>query len=237
VANVIGGASMSKFYEEETIGWRNAEVAVAMLKKEGIHIQKEDVGGSSTQDIQEYYFKGLCIDMNKEIEEILNHLNEKRGFDFSGNRPSMIERRIRNRLTAVKSTSFHEYVNYLEKHTEELDNLIDVLTINVSRFFRETLTFEFIADRVLPAIVLKKTGSPDYSLRVWSAGCSTGEEPYSVAILINELIKKEKLKLNLNIFATDIDEATLKKTQDGVYPFESIKGIKYGLLKKYFTIR
>lgn len=174
--------------------------------------------------------------MNKELEKILGYLNEKRGFDFSGNRPAMIGRRIKKRLTATQSANFHDYLNYLKIHPRELDSLIDVLTINVSRFFRNTLTFEYIAGRVLPAIIWQKTETLDHSLRVWSAGCSTGEEPYSVAILINELIKKEELKLNLNIFATDIDEGALKKAQAGVYPFESIKGIKYHFLKKYFTI-
>ena len=174
--------------------------------------------------------------MINEIEKILNYLNEKRGFDFSGYRPAMIERRIKNRLLAVNRAGFREYLRYLEEHPEELSNLIDVLTINVSRFFRETLTFEYIAGRVFPAIVLKKTGSPDHPLRVWSAGCSTGEEPYSIAILVDELMKKEGLELHPNIFATDIDEGALKKAQEGVYTFESIKNVKYRLLKKHFTI-
>ncbi len=174
--------------------------------------------------------------MNKELEKILGYLNAERGFDFSGNRPAMIERRINKRLTATQSADFHDYLNYLKTHSQELDSLIDVLTINVSRFFRNTLTFEYIADMVLPAIVSQKKGNFDHSLRIWSAGCSTGEEPYSIAILINELIKKEKFNLNLNIFATDIDKGALKKAQAGIYPFDSIKGIKYSLWKKYFTI-
>ncbi len=174
--------------------------------------------------------------MIREIEEILGYLNEKRGFDFSGNRPAMIERRIGNRLSAVSRTDFYAYQGYLEKHPEELDNLINVLTINVSRFFRNTLTFEYIADIVLPAIISQKTKNSDFSLRVWSAGCSTGEEPYSIAILINELMKNEEVKFDLNIFATDIDEVAIKKARTGVYPLESIKDIKYRLLKKYFTM-
>ncbi len=174
--------------------------------------------------------------MNSELQKILGYLKQKRGFDFSGNRPAMIERRISKRLAATQSTNYPDYLSFLKVHPRELDSLIDVLTINVSRFFRNTLTFEYMADRVLPAIVAQKAETFDTSLRVWSAGCSTGEEPYSVAILINELIEKEKLNLNLNIFATDIDAGALQKARAGVYPFESIKGIKYRLLKKYFSI-
>lgn len=174
--------------------------------------------------------------MNREREGIIDYLKAERGFDFSGNRPSMVERRIGNRLSAVKCADFGEYLRYLKEQPQELDNLIDVLTINVSRFFRETLTFEYIADRVLPPIVRRKAGLSDPSLRVWSAGCSTGEEPYSIAILVNELMEKEQLALRLNIFATDIDQESLKKAQEGIYPIESIGNVKYRLLKEHFTI-
>ena len=175
--------------------------------------------------------------MNKELETILNYLNEKRGFDFSGYRASMVERRIKKRLTSTKTKDPNEYLHYLKRHPDELDKLVDALTINVSRFFRDTLTFEYIADRILPAIVYQKKNTLDHSLRVWSAGCSMGEESYSIAILINELFEKEEQNLDVNIFATDIDKGVLKKAREAVYPFESIKSVKYGLLTKYFETR
>ena len=175
--------------------------------------------------------------MEKTLKPILNHLNKERGFDFSGYRPSMLERRIGKRLTPTQCVDFPEYLKYLKKHPEELDELVDVLTINVSRFFRNTLAFEYIADRILPAIVSEKKGSLGHSLRVWSAGCATGEEPYSIAILIRELQRKEKLGLAINIFATDIDARALKKARRALYPYESIKNIKYRLLKRYFEAK
>ena len=172
--------------------------------------------------------------MDKTLKSILDHLSKERGFDFSGYRPPMLGRRIRNRLTSTKCVGFPEYLKYLEKHPEELDELVDVLTINVSRFFRNTLAFDYIADRILPTIVFEKKNGRDPSLRVWSAGCATGEEPYSIAILIRELQRKEKLDLGVNIFATDIDERVLKRAKKALYPYESIKNIKYRLLKRYF---
>jgi len=175
--------------------------------------------------------------MEKELERILNYLKEIRGFDFSGYRTSMVERRVKKRFPLTKCKNYNEYLHSLQENPDELDNLIDVLTINVSRFFRDTLAFEYIADRVLLAIIYQKKESDDRSLRVWSAGCSTGEEPYSIAILINELFKKEELNLNVNIFATDIDSKILKKAQKATYPFESIKDVKYELLKKYFVAK
>ncbi len=174
------------------------------------------------------------VAMDKNLEKILDYLKGKRGFDFSGYRPPMLGRRMGKRLRPTKCDGFPEYLKYLKKHPEELDELVDVLTINVSRFFRNTLAFDYIADRILPAIVSEKKGSLDHSLRVWSAGCATGEEPYSIAILIRELQRKEKLDLATNIFATDIDERVLKRAKKALYPYESIKSMKYRLLKRYF---
>lgn len=173
--------------------------------------------------------------MKNDLKSVINYLKEKRGFDFSGYRTSMIERRVKQRFPATKCKDYSEYLRHLKKHPEELSHLIDVLTINVSRFFRDTLAFEYIADRILPAIFHQKEGTIDRSLRIWSAGCSMGEEPYSVAILIDEYFEKEALKLDINIFATDIDDKILKKAQKAAYPFESIKNVKYRLLKEYFV--
>ncbi len=173
--------------------------------------------------------------MNNDLKSVIGYLKEKRGFDFSGYRTSMIERRVNQRLSATSCKTCPEYLLHLEKQPAELDHLVDVLTINVSRFFRDTLAFEYIADRILPEIVYEKKKTDDHSLRIWSTGCSMGEEPYSIAILINELFEKEEMEVGINIFATDIDNKILKKAKNGLYPYESIESVKYRLLKKYFV--
>jgi chemotaxis protein methyltransferase CheR len=173
--------------------------------------------------------------MTEDLKLILQFLNKKRGFDFSGYRISMVERRIQQRFASIKCESSNDYLHYLKENSDELDHLIDALTINVSRFFRDTLTFEYIADRILPAIFHEKKKAADGSIRVWSAGCAKGEEPFSIAILIQELLDKEGLKSKTSIFATDIDSKILEKAQKEAYPFDSIKSMKYRLLKKYFT--
>ena len=94
----------------------------------------------------------------RELEPILDFLMEKRGFDFSGYRPAMLARRIGKRLTTTACKDFCEYLSCLKENPAELDNLLDVITINVSRFFRDTLTFELIADRILPAVILERPG-------------------------------------------------------------------------------
>jgi chemotaxis protein methyltransferase CheR len=173
--------------------------------------------------------------MNKDLKRILEYLNEKRGFDFSGYRSSFITSLVRQRCADARRKDYGEYFHYIKGHADEIDKLVDALTINVSRFFRNTLTFDHIAKNLLPLVFSGKIRTCDYSLRVWSAACSTGEEAYSIAILINEVLEKETLGFNVNVFATDIDKRALRKAQEAVYAFEDLEDVKYGLLKKYFT--
>ncbi len=174
-------------------------------------------------------------EMDDKIKPILEYLMEKRGFDFSGYHPAMLERRIGQRLAATSCKDFSHYLSFLQRNADELDHLLDVITINVSRFFRDTLTFELIADRILPEIIREKILSRDQSLRVWSAGCARGEEPYSLAILIHELLRKEEVAMNLHLFATDIDCGALADAGKGLYPISGVENIKHRLLTKYFT--
>ena len=174
-------------------------------------------------------------EINSSLKPILDYLMEKRGFDFSGYHPAMLARRIGHRVADLNCKDFNDYLFHVKNNPDETDRLLDVITINVSRFFRDTLTFELLADRILPAIVLEKARRQDPSLRIWSAGCAMGEEPYSVAILIHELLRKEGLMMNLHMFATDIDAKILEGAAKAVYPLSSVENIKYRLLARYFT--
>ena len=172
--------------------------------------------------------------MNCKIKKILDYLQNQKGFDFSGYRRSLLERRINKRLLATETGNFNEYCTFLTNNQIEADELIDALTINVSQFFRNPLVFEFISEKLLPPMIFEKLQRYKKYLRIWSAGCASGEEAYSLAIIFNEFLEKEKLELDLRIFATDIDKKSLKSAKRGVYNFESIKDVRYGLLSKYF---
>ena len=174
--------------------------------------------------------------MNKEIHTILKRLHATHGVDFSGYCPSMIERRMQNRLGVTESADFQEYLDYVETHPEESGRLLNALTINVSRFFRDPLVFEVIAAIILPVIVANKKTRNDHSLSIWSAGCALGEEPYSIAILVHELMRKEDIRLNAGIFASDIDGNALAKAQQGTYTHGSINNVKHHVLERYFTV-
>jgi chemotaxis protein methyltransferase CheR len=172
--------------------------------------------------------------MNVSMEDILQHLKQERGFDFGGYRPSMIERRVGQRMSAVGCRGFDAYSDYLHNHPDETDKLADALTIHVSRFFRNPLMFEYLARKILPRMLQEKAERGEHSFRVWSAGCSFGEEAYSVAILLHELCSKETFRHDGYIFGTDIDSGALNRARMACYPYESVKDVRYGLLKRYF---
>ncbi len=168
------------------------------------------------------------------LNHILKLLAEKRGFDFSGYRRPMLERRTQKRMFKTNCGKPAEYLEYLQNNTEELDELIDAFTINVSNFFRNPLVFEYLERIVLHTIINSITLKKDELLRIWSAGCSRGEEAYSIAMAVNEFLKKEKTALDTIIFATDIDKKALSKGRSGVYDKQSLYNLKLGMAESYF---
>lgn len=175
--------------------------------------------------------------MDAYLTKILNLIRESRNLDFSGYDASMIDSRIKNRSHLVACRDTEAYFHYLRAHPDEMDRLLNAFMIHVSRFFRNPLTFEYLSEIILPRIVLDKREDTDGFLRIWSAGCAMGEEPYSMAILINECLKKEKMGLDCHIFATDIDRKLLQKAEKAIYPAESVENVKYRLLKDYFAFQ
>ena len=172
--------------------------------------------------------------MKKKINQILQYLQKKRGFDFKGNRPLMLQRRISKRLIPTNSGTFEKYYDYLLSNPKEMIELINVLTINVSSFFRDPFTFEYL-EKILIGLIIEKAQN-NTQLRIWSVGCATGEEPYSVALLISRILNNTHKDINLNyeIFATDIDKHALESARKGIYYFESIKNVKFENLEENF---
>ena len=173
--------------------------------------------------------------MQEMIDQILVYLRDRTGHDFSGNQSSMIMRRLKARLATVGAASHQDYLDYLKQDDNELNNLIESLTVNVTQFFRDSLTWEYLNHQLLPGIFAEKAKSNDDALRIWSAGCASGEEAYSAALLFNEYIEKEKLNIVPMIFATDINHSVLNFARSGVYASPSLSNMKYGILQKYFS--
>ncbi len=173
--------------------------------------------------------------MGDQFEEVLEYLSRRQGFDFSESRRGSLQAVVEKRMADKEIGDAKTYIRRLENDSEERIGLMDRLTVNVSRFFRNGLTFSYLAERVLPEMVSEKIRREDRSLRVWSAGCAGGEEPYSVAILLREIMEKEKAGMEVDIFGTDISRSVLGKAEEGVYCFDQVRDVGYGILRRYFT--
>ena len=172
--------------------------------------------------------------MDQKIQEILSELQKLRSIDFNGYRTAMLKRRIKSRMTSLNIDDMDEYIKVLKSSVTESENLINAIAINYSLFFRNPIVYEILAESILPSIIENKRKSKSKEIRIWSAGCAAGEEAYSIAILINEILEKEIEQWLLYIFATDIDTSTLNRAREAIFQRESLENAKLGILDKYF---
>jgi chemotaxis protein methyltransferase CheR len=159
---------------------------------------------------------------------------DEAGIALGPGKKVMLEGRIRRRLKELAITSYREYCRFLFSDRglrEELVHLIDVVTTNKTDFFREPKHFEFLTSRMLPELM--REGGPRRPLLVWSAGCSTGEEPYTLAIVLSEFADSHP-GFSFRLLATDISTTVLKKAKMGVYPAEIVRPVAPALKVKYF---
>lgn len=173
--------------------------------------------------------------MHQDVRKILAYLQTTQGLDLTSSRLAASCKIIEDRLSLHGFPEARAYITTLETRPDELATLIDQLTVSVSYFFRNPLTFEILAQRILPEILRNKTEQQSAELRIWSAGCASGEEPYSIAILVNELLEEKKDTVDVSIFASDINLEILKKARSGIYGHEQVRNVKHHLLLKYFN--
>ncbi|MFP4487694.1 MAG: CheR family methyltransferase [Bacteroidales bacterium] len=173
--------------------------------------------------------------LHPELKKILADLEKNRGFDFSGATRGMIERRVQTRMSKTGTDNYAEYFDYIQSEPGEYDRLIDVLTINVSRFFRDPLCFGYLEKIIIPPLIEKKLGNNEHELRIWTAGCASGEEAYTMAIIMADMLDRTKDPVNVSIFGTDINEKSLQSARKGIYSVSALEEIKFGLLGKYFV--
>jgi two-component system CheB/CheR fusion protein len=168
------------------------------------------------------------------FEALLQYLKRTRGFDFTGyKRPSLI-RLTRKRMQRVAIETFADYLDYLEANPLELNHLFDALLLNVTTFFRDSSAWDFLAEDIIPRILEAK---PDHQLiRIWSAGCASGEEAYTVAMLFAEALGEEEYKRRVKIYATDLDEDAIGKGRLATYSARELHNVPPPLLEKYFDV-
>jgi two-component system CheB/CheR fusion protein len=166
------------------------------------------------------------------LDVLLEYLRRTRGFDFSGYKRSSLERRILKRMDEVGAKDYVEYRDRLEVQPDEFALLFDTILINVTSFFRDGPAWDYLGAEVLPALLSGMDG--DEPIRVWSAGCASGEEAYSVAILLAEAMGEQAYLDRVKIYATDVDEQALEAGRHASYPVKSIESLPREILDRYF---
>src|SRR3954453_10152040 len=168
----------------------------------------------------------------QELRELLDYIKRSRGFDFTGYKKTTLSRRVEKRMAAVGSETFAEYQDYLEVNPREFTELFNTILINVTSFFRDAPAWAFLAEEVIPRLIESKAA--DEPLRIWSAGCASGEETYSVAMVLAEAIGEEAFADRVKIYATDLDDSALAAARHGVYTNESLEPVSEELIATYF---
>jgi two-component system, chemotaxis family, CheB/CheR fusion protein len=168
------------------------------------------------------------------IEELLKQLRAESSIDFTQYKTPTIMRRLQRRLVATNCSTLEEYQGYLRRNRDEHFQLINSFLIKVTEFFRDPELFEHLKEHVIPELI-ENARQRGNQLRMWSAGCATGEEAYSLGILIAEALGDEISRFTVRIFATDIDESAVNFARRGVYPAAALKDVPEELVERYFS--
>ena len=174
-------------------------------------------------------------DFENKLRSLFSFLRSKTGHDFSSYKKSTVLRRIKKRMIVCGTSTIKEYIKILENDSGEALNLCKNLLIGVTRFFRDTEAFEIIRKEIIPVLFEKRFS--EEPIRIWHAGCASGEEAYSIAILIMEILEKEKIQTGVKIFATDIDEAALIRARTGLFSGDIASSLSEERLKRFFIAK
>ena len=167
------------------------------------------------------------------LNRILMLLRSATGHDFSQYKKSTIGRRIERRMSQHDLEDMEVYARYLKEHPAEAQSLFKELLINVTSFFRDPEAFATLKKDVLPQLFAGKPGG--YVFRVWVAGCATGEEAYSIAILLSEFIEESRQEFKVQFYSTDLDEDTIAVARTGSYPPNIVQDVQPARLRRYFV--
>jgi two-component system CheB/CheR fusion protein len=151
---------------------------------------------------------------DEPFEALLRHLRDSRWFDFTGYKRTSLMRRVRHRIAAAGIETFDRYLDVLQANSDEFSALFNTILINVTAFFRDPDSWEYVRTDVIPRILAER--GPDDPIRVWSAGCASGQEAYTLAILLAETLGPDDFRRRVKIYATDVDEDALTEARAAV---------------------
>jgi chemotaxis protein methyltransferase CheR len=167
---------------------------------------------------------------NTAFQKVKRLVQESAGLNCSGYRDEYLKRRFEIRLRATGANTFGKYIIYLRKNPDEFNNLLNDLTINYTNFFRDSDVYLYLEKVLFPKLFQSKN-----PVRIWSAGCASGEEPYSLAILIHKILGRTIINHPVTIFASDIDKDALSKASLGNYQQRQLTALDQPLIEQFFT--
>src|ERR1041384_1706551 len=170
---------------------------------------------------------------NQHLETILQRIHDARSFDFRNYKRPTLQRRIERRMQARRCKTMADYGALLEREPAEFDALISSMLIKLTGFFRDPELWDELSRKVIPQILADKRQGEE--IRVWCAGCATGEETFSAAILFAEAMGPSFATQEVKVFGTDVDEKAIAFARHGVYSREQVQGVSKERLKEYFV--
>ncbi len=165
---------------------------------------------------------------------LLDYLNRSRGLDFGSYKRATLSRRIHRRMRTVAVRSYAAYIDFLEVRPDEFPQLFNTILINVTGFFRDPPVWDFVRTLVTSRLA-EREGKPQQPLRVWCAGCASGEEPYTIAIILAEILGATAYAERVKIYATDVDDEALAQARLATYSARVVDSVPEALRDKYFT--
>ena len=166
------------------------------------------------------------------FEALLRYMRDSRGFDFTGYKRTSLMRRVRHRMTRAGYDSFDQYMDVLQASSDEFSALFNTILINVTAFFRDPEAWDYLATDVIPRMLAER--SPDDPIRVWSAGCASGQEAYTLAMLLAEALGPDGFRQRVKIYATDVDEDALAAARAATYDAKAVESVPADFLDRYF---
>jgi two-component system CheB/CheR fusion protein len=169
---------------------------------------------------------------DEAFEALLRYMRDSRGFDFTGYKRTSLMRRVRHRMDQAGYETFEDYLDVLQASSDEFAALFNSILINVTSFFRDAPSWDFVRDEVIPSLLAER--APADPIRVWSAGCASGEEAYTLAMLLAEAVGADDFRQRVKIYATDIDDDALSAARAASYGAKAVEPIPPNLLERYF---
>ncbi|OBJ14000.1 chemotaxis protein CheR [Mycobacterium sp. 1245499.0] len=169
---------------------------------------------------------------DEAFEALLRYMRDSRGFDFTGYKRTSLMRRVRHRMDQAGYPAFDDYLDFLQASSDEFTALFNTVLINVTSFFRDPDAWEFVSAEIIPRLLAER--GPADPIRVWSAGCASGQEAYTLAMLFAEALGPDGFRERVKIYATDVDEDALSEARAASYDAKAVESVPPDLLGRYF---